>query len=523
MMSVDVFCCAALMLCCSRLCVALQLSHGQTPARGPSLTEHTFPSTASTASHPAPLYAMCFVEDIFAVLRESVGDDDELINSSVSQFGICTASERASVLLQLAKETRSSQRNGLEVLQPTGVIFAEENQKGALLLTFDLPQSPLLKLNPVLLLAFESPLTGGIPDVTFTSQSLHPNTQSVCISEKTQYIMLTGKALEGDVHHKWRISVETKQPDMNQSLRDILIGGKSGSTVSMTPFLLFSGEGGTETRYSHTSSPASSQTPFLCELKRFLGDVPPQAPPESLPLKLDTLQSLPPLMLGLSSSDTLLAGLINSSSLTIFSFTSRGSMFQVHRGELALSPDLLQEVKQRLQQTVTRVMEFIENEGEVDFRVTQRLQRLTELSALPEKEPAAGESQYRAFLLLRALQTVVRAYEMQRSLRSTRDSTGIPASGNACGLKRLTVSLKQHLMGPTDADINNCQGSCTIPQHGNNHAVLLNDYINKGNVEERAPCCVPIVYGDLEVMQQHHDGTYLSTKPDIVAMQCGCR
>lgn len=39
----------------------------------------------------------------------------------------------------------------------------------------------------------------------------------------------------------------------DQSLRDILIGGKSGSTTSMTPLLLFSGEGGTETRFSWLS------------------------------------------------------------------------------------------------------------------------------------------------------------------------------------------------------------------------------------------------------------------------------
>lgn len=55
--------------------------------------------------------------------------------------------------------------------------MAEEGERGALKLTFDPPQSPLLKLNPVLLLAFESPLTGENLDVTFTSQSLQPNTQ----------------------------------------------------------------------------------------------------------------------------------------------------------------------------------------------------------------------------------------------------------------------------------------------------------------------------------------------------------
>lgn len=50
-----------------------------------------------------------------------------------------------------------------------------EDERGPLMLTFDLLPSPLL--NPVLLLVFQSPLSGGDMDVTFTSQSLQPNTQ----------------------------------------------------------------------------------------------------------------------------------------------------------------------------------------------------------------------------------------------------------------------------------------------------------------------------------------------------------
>lgn len=145
--------------------------------------------------------------------------------------------------------------------------------------------------------------------------------------------------------------------------------------------------------YTHVSgsSPASSQTSsFLCELKRFLGDVLPQNQPESPLLQLNSLQSLPPLTLGLSSSETLLAGLMNSSAPTIFSFASWGSVFQVHHRELALSPTLLEELRQRLEQTVMQVMGVIREE-EVGHRATQRLGRLKELSAFPKKEPAAGD------------------------------------------------------------------------------------------------------------------------------------
>lgn len=37
---------------------------------------------------------------------------------------------------------------------------------------------------------------------------------------------------------------------LEQSLKELLIGGKSGSTISMVPVLLFSGETGSETRFS---------------------------------------------------------------------------------------------------------------------------------------------------------------------------------------------------------------------------------------------------------------------------------
>ncbi|XP_034738468.1 muellerian-inhibiting factor [Etheostoma cragini] len=524
MFTLDVFCCGALMLCCTRLCVAHR----------PKLTEHTFPptetSSASKVSHPVFYNAPCFVDDIFAALCEGVGSDGEFSNLTLTQFGICVGSDSLSdsVLSQLAKEASRNQRNGLEVLHPTGGLFVEEDKSGMLMLTFDLPQSPLFELSPVLLLVFESPLSGGNLDVNFNSQWLHPNTQSVCISGETQYIMLTGKASEANIHQKWVISVETKKAEMNQSLKDIFIGGKSGSNISMTPLLLFSGERGTDTRYTHTSgsSPASSQNSFLCELKRFLGDVMPQELSESPPLRLDSLQSLPPLKLGLSSSDGLLAGLINSSSPTIFSFISWSSMFQVHHGELAMSPALLEELSQRLEQSVLKMMEVIRDE-EVGHRAMARLGRLKELSAFPKKEPAAGESQYRAFLLLKALQTVARAYELQRGLRATRAGPNNAEGRNICGLRSLTMSFVTLFTGPNTANINNCHGSCAFPLLSNtkNHAVLLNLHIGsgRGNVDERAPCCVPVAYEALEVVELQDHGTSITIKPNVVAKECECR
>lgn len=50
-------------------------------------------------------------------------------------------------------------------------------ETGTIELTFDLPQSPMLERNTVLLLALENPPKGENLDATFSSQSLQPNTQ----------------------------------------------------------------------------------------------------------------------------------------------------------------------------------------------------------------------------------------------------------------------------------------------------------------------------------------------------------
>ncbi|KAF0042262.1 hypothetical protein F2P81_005794 [Scophthalmus maximus] len=300
-----------------------------------------------------------------------------------------------------------------------GALVSEEDDSGALVLTFDLPQSPLLRLSPVLLLAFQSPLRGGEGlAVTFSSQSMKPNTQ----------------------------------------------------------------------------------------------------------IKLDSAHSMPPLSLGVSSNEMLLAGLINSSYPTVFSFTGWSSTLQLHHGQLALSPALLEELRQRVEQIGMQIMEAIREEEEVGHRATERLRRLNELSVLPKKEPAAGENQYRAFLLLKALQTVAHAYEQRSGPRTTRADPDNQARGNVCGLKSLTISLERHLVGPNTATINNCRGSCAFPLiNANNHAVLLNSHIESENVDERAPCCVPVAYDALEVVDLNEHGTYLSIKPDIIAKECGCR
>ncbi|KAM3619159.1 uncharacterized protein V6R79_003990 [Siganus canaliculatus] len=605
MSALDLFCWAVLTACWTMTRVALQVQHGHhlNPAHDPPTTGQTarfdvihvtfdvalfqlklnvcmqfltvsgcvvnimyFSESIKGERHKVrssetgdlPHHAPCLVDDIFAALRDAGSNSGELTNHSLTLFGICTSPENSqvSVLLELTTAASRNQRSEAEVVHPARVHFTEEDESDVLKLTFDLPQSTMLQLNPVLLLALQSPPTGGNLGVTFTSQSLHPGTQNVCVTGGTQYMMLTGKASPDSVHQTWRITVDAKSPDMKQNLKDLLIGGETGRSHNLTPLLLFPGERGTDTRlvftfptetltavravlsivflfhrYTHASGlspPSSHATYFLCELRRFLTDVMPQAHSESPPLQLNSLQSLPPLKLDTSSSQTLLAELIKSSAFTIFSFTSCCSTFHAHHGELALSPVLLEELRQRLEQTVIKVMEVIRVE-EVGHRAMERLGRLTGLSAFLKDEAPAGESQYRAFLLLKALQTVARTYEAKRGLRAARAGVDTPAMGNACGLKSLIVSLERHVFGPNTANINNCHGYCNTPMvNPSNHVVLLSSHISSERaagrgVEERAPCCVPLAYEAMEMVLLNEDGADLKHMENVVAKECGCR
>uniref|UniRef100_A0AAV2L3N3 TGF-beta family profile domain-containing protein n=1 Tax=Knipowitschia caucasica TaxID=637954 RepID=A0AAV2L3N3_KNICA len=260
-----------------------------------------------------------------------------------------------------------------------------------------------------------------------------------------------------------------------------------------------------------------SHNSFLCELRHFLVQSTPQDHQAPL-LNLGLLRSLPSQPIGLASSESLLADLIHSSAPTILSFT-QGSLLHAHHEELALSPVLLQELGQRLGQVleeVSQVMEAVE-----DGRVRGRLDRLKRLSGFPFADRVGGTLQYRAFLLLKALQMARRAFNPPRAQRSARANPNAPS---ICGLKTLTVSLERYLISPNTADIKNCRGVCAFPMGlTRNHAVLLNSHIESGHSSERAPCCVPVAYDKMEVVDLGELGTTLKTEPDMVATACECR
>uniref|UniRef100_A0A3Q2XK62 Anti-Mullerian hormone n=1 Tax=Hippocampus comes TaxID=109280 RepID=A0A3Q2XK62_HIPCM len=490
--------------CCC--CVVLPDSPGSQPGRPASTKEAgersltLLPTRSTLASLVLPKSTACFLEDVLAAMREALEDDGQLTPGGATLFGMCAASGSLAVLMDLAKDAKRKLGGTVELLHPTEVFLVEEeDDREAVILDFHIPQSPLLQHKFVLLLALESPFSGGDSDqITFTSQSLLPNTQVVCMSDGTQYVLLTGQA--SMEHQRWMLSIDSKSPNMSRHFLSSLFC-EYINTV--------------RTKVSGLSQPIS----FLCELRRFLSDSLPHKSPHVPPLRRESLQAPPPISLDLSSSESVLAELINSSAPTVFSFT--GSTYHVHRGELAMPPGLLDELRHGLEQNLLQIREVLRDKDNGQ-RSIKRLQRLWELCAFPKVDPASGESQYCAFLLLKAMKTVGR--EMLPQLRATRAEPRPTAREATCRLRSLTVSLERFVVGPNTANINNCHGRCAFPLEKTvNHAVLLNAHIESGNVHERSPCCVPFAYESLEVVDLNEHGTLFFTHPDMVAKECGCR
>lgn len=134
------------------------------------------------------------------------------------------------------------------------------------------------------------------------------------------------------------------------------------------------------------------------------------------------------------------------------------------------------------------------------------------------------EVQYRALLLLKALQAVLGAWAVERAQRAARAGQEESARLKQCHLESFTVSLEKYLLEPTTANINNCEGACGFPlNNGNNHAILLNSHLQSGQPLTRSLCCVPVAYDDLCVIELHSDSTTISYKTNMVAKECGCR
>lgn len=70
------------------------------------------------------------MDDVFAALRDSIGDDGQLTHQSLSVFGFCSLPGQplGSLLLELARETGRKQEFGPEILYPVGGTAAAEQR-----------------------------------------------------------------------------------------------------------------------------------------------------------------------------------------------------------------------------------------------------------------------------------------------------------------------------------------------------------------------------------------------------------
>ncbi|XP_041967943.1 muellerian-inhibiting factor [Alosa sapidissima] len=532
----------------------------------PVINIKPFPSLHSEESEEAPCFAMAGglgngLKEALSALQDGWSRESELGRDTLTRFGICTGRDGSAEAGLSALATLIADRDG-DSVGPWASNLDKElwvpgEEAGSVSLTFEVPpafevRTHLSTVAPTMLLFFVASKRTEILEVTFSSDVLFPNKQTACLSVETQFIVLTRRVPEtGSPRLQTiRITVELKQPNRGPNLslsevQNFLMRRGKEEVALKRPLLVFfpnkspheDKPGGiTSTDHSAPSPvlPPSRTYQFLCELQRFLSDVLPQKKALSSPdgnavaLPLASLSSMPPLTLGESSSESLLLGLLNSSTPTLFSFPQRGSGLLSHRVALSLQPPLLSMLRQGLDDALAQ----FRHEEVGGGHLTDRLKRLSDLSALPAEgmdqsggDGESGEVQYCALLLLKALQTVLGTWEAERSQRLTRGG-GEESQGkhNPCRLQSLTISLEAFLLEPSVATINNCEGECSFPlPKGNNHAILINSMVQKGGWTGRAPCCVPTEYGDLLVVELDKDGTTISAKTNMVAKECGCR
>ncbi|XP_028818176.1 uncharacterized protein LOC114769385 [Denticeps clupeoides] len=478
------------------------------------------------------------LDEVFAAVKEEDWTRFEFCSECGSTK---TLGSKLSALVMLTEEFSRVQR-APHVSRLLEEAWSNKEDEENLIFTFGLPQA--LELNEcdptvdsVMLLFFVVPSKTDNLCLTFSSGFLDPVRQTACISWKTQFIVLTVRTFQRDELTKQQVSISPEPSSTDKgtkvdlfNVQNILLRRSERDSKSKHPLLLVTYKGG-----SHQDQPSGFRASdhrmflFLCELQRFLSEVLP--PTQLLPhptggtstVSLDTLDTLPPLSLGVASSENFLLGLLNSSAPTLFSFPHERSGLRSHRGELSLRPPLLSLLRLKLEEAIRG--------NKLGQDMIKKVQRLKDLCALSREgdqteatdESSSSESQYLALLLLKALQTVQGVWEALPAQRTARGGQEEPAKAK-CHLHSLTVSLEKYLLEPSTATINNCQGVCSFPlPNSNNHAILLNSLEQSTVPPSRLPCCVPVQYADLLVIELHSDGPTISVKTNMVAKECGCR
>ncbi|XP_023854726.1 uncharacterized protein [Salvelinus sp. IW2-2015] len=204
-----------------------------------------------------------------------------------------------------------------------------------------------------------------------------------------------------------------------------------------------------------------------------------QSQPRAAPVPLYTLHYLPTLSLGVSSSETVLAGLLNSSALTLFSFPTLGSVPGASQGAgPAACPAGGAQA---------------EAGGGCD----------------PDEDGGGGQGCTSCGGSGNYVLPKEGVEREQQARRAQGRDTCVGCTASPCPWRN------------SGWLIYNYQGVCRFPlTNGNNQVLLLNSQVQRG--PGALTFCVPIDNEDLKVVELDQGGTKISIKPNMVAKECGC-
>uniref|UniRef100_A0A452H864 Muellerian-inhibiting factor n=1 Tax=Gopherus agassizii TaxID=38772 RepID=A0A452H864_9SAUR len=393
-------------------------------------------------------------------------------------------------------------------------------------------------------------LCAPIPSALFHLPRALLSLQALCLSRDTEYLLLGASVMS---------AIRSLLPPLEA--QQLLFGADEKCFTRMTPALLllvkprceedapspssFLSVGGVvetvpypqprSAGQANASSPApGSRDQFLGSLTRFVSRVlsPSGEPPTASGLhhKLDfkTMETLPHQLLNLSEQAAL-ERLVQSDEPLVLLFPQNSqALLEQQFGHWQLEGSLLQQLLEKLQAVIQELREIPAFQANTDL-----FQHLLAFCYYPlgsgssdPKELPHGHRKLRTLLLLKALQTVRAHWQEKRKVSRQNRSAGPQAY---CRLQELTVDLHyDFIIVPAEYIANNCEGSCQRPlsariPHYSSHTVLLLDMQERGTPLRRSPCCVPVKYSSKEIIRFTGEGMQVTTYPNMVAVECGCR
>nr|UWU44149.1 muellerian-inhibiting factor [Pelodiscus sinensis] len=284
------------------------------------------------------------------------------------------------------------------------------------------------------------------------------------------------------------------------------------------------------------SSPApDSRDQFLSSLTQFVSKVlSPSGEPAaaSAPhhwLDFKAMETLPHQLVNLSERAAL-ERLVQSDKPLVLLFPQNSqALLEQQFGHWRLEGSLLQRLLEKLQAVIQELREIPAFQAQLEL-----FQHLLALCYYPPgaggsdpAQPPPSPRQLRTLLLLKALQTVRAHWQEKRKVSRQNRSAGPQAY---CRLQELMIDLHydKFVILPDKYMANNCEGPCRrplstrIPDYSS-HSVLLVDMQERGAPLQRRPCCVPVKYSDKEIICMTAEGVQVTTFPNMVAEECGCR